>query len=141
MSSSPVCATPWPRISDAAPLTMRSRVAVPLAVSGRVTSVTLPVLDLTVQSWIGKSGPISPAREVLMAQRLAGRVALVTGSTGGIGRAIAAAYAAQGARVLVTGRRAAEGEKLVAELAEAGGEAQFIPGDLSDGTGVAALAE
>jgi len=76
-----------------------------------------------------------------MAQRLAGRVALVTGSTGGIGRAIAAAYAAQGARVLVTGRRAAEGEKLVAELAEAGGEAQFIPGDLSDGTGVAALAE
>ncbi|MGH2950024.1 MAG: SDR family NAD(P)-dependent oxidoreductase, partial [Solirubrobacteraceae bacterium] len=42
--------------------------------------------------------------------RLRGEIALVTGSTAGIGRAIAVEFAAQGARVLVTGRDAARGE-------------------------------
>ncbi len=75
-----------------------------------------------------------------MTRRLAGRTALVTGSTSGIGRTIATAYAAEGAHVIVTGRRVPEGEKLAAELAEAGGQATFVAGDLSDGAGVAALA-
>jgi NAD(P)-dependent dehydrogenase (short-subunit alcohol dehydrogenase family) len=76
-----------------------------------------------------------------MAGRLAGRTALVTGSTSGIGRVIATAYAAEGARVLVTGRRVAEGEKVVAEIAESGGDALFVPADLGDGDGVTALAD
>ncbi|HEY1486900.1 MAG TPA: SDR family oxidoreductase [Micromonosporaceae bacterium] len=72
-----------------------------------------------------------------MTGRLSGRTALITGSTSGIGAAIAIRYAAEGARVIVTGRDATRGAKVVAEIGEA---ATFIAGDLSDGRGVVALA-
>jgi NAD(P)-dependent dehydrogenase (short-subunit alcohol dehydrogenase family) len=75
-----------------------------------------------------------------MTKSLTGRTALVTGSTSGIGRAIAIRFAAEGAHVIVTGRRAPAGEKVVAEIGEAGGAATFVAGDLSDGAGVTALA-
>jgi NAD(P)-dependent dehydrogenase (short-subunit alcohol dehydrogenase family) len=76
-----------------------------------------------------------------VARRLAGRTALVTGSTRGIGRGIALAYAAEGAEVLVSGRGVAAGEKVVAEIAETGGKATFLPADLRDADGVTALAQ
>jgi NAD(P)-dependent dehydrogenase (short-subunit alcohol dehydrogenase family) len=78
--------------------------------------------------------------EYIVAARLEGRTALVTGSTSGIGRAIAIAFAAEGARVIVTGRRVENGEKVVAEIQERGGDARFVASDLSDGAGVSALA-
>lgn len=58
---------------------------------------------------------------------LAGRTALITGASRGIGRAIACAYVAEGARVVVTGRDASALDALVAELGHA---AHAVPGDL-----------
>jgi len=64
--------------------------------------------------------------------RLVGEIALVTGSTAGIGRAIAVEFAAQGARVVVTGRNAERGESVVAAARKAGGDAGFVAADLTD---------
>ena len=75
-----------------------------------------------------------------MPARLDGRTALVTGSTDGIGAAIAATLAAQGAQVIVTGRDAARGEKVAAGIAEAGGTASFAAADLASADGVRDLA-
>ncbi|MEJ3652297.1 SDR family oxidoreductase [Actinomycetes bacterium KLBMP 9759] len=59
--------------------------------------------------------------------------ALVTGSTDGIGAAIAAALAAGGAQVVVSGRDRERGEKVVARIVEAGGRATFVAADLRRG--------
>lgn len=69
---------------------------------------------------------------VLIHGRLQGRSALVTGSTHGIGTAIAATFAAAGAQVCVTGRDAVAGERVVTAIRDAGGEAWFIQADLAD---------
>ena len=71
--------------------------------------------------------------------RLDGKVALVTGATGGIGAAIATALHAQGAKVAITGRREAE----LAALAEALGNERVLvaPADLADPAAPAALVE
>ncbi len=63
--------------------------------------------------------------------RLEGKVALVTGSTRGIGRATAARFAAEGARVLITGRTVEAGQQLEKEIRSAGGEATFVATDLA----------
>jgi NAD(P)-dependent dehydrogenase (short-subunit alcohol dehydrogenase family) len=70
-----------------------------------------------------------------------GKVALVTGSTGGIGRAAAIAFAREGARVVVTGRREAEGEETVRMAREAGGEATYVRADVRVEAEVASLVE
>jgi NAD(P)-dependent dehydrogenase (short-subunit alcohol dehydrogenase family) len=57
-------------------------------------------------------------------------VALITGALTGIGRATALAFAQQGARVVVSGRRDDVGEALVAELRALGAEAEFIRADV-----------
>jgi NAD(P)-dependent dehydrogenase (short-subunit alcohol dehydrogenase family) len=74
--------------------------------------------------------------------RLAGRTALVTGSTGGLGVAIASALAAEGAFVIVSGRDKARGDAVVADIRSAGREAEFVVADLGAGEGeVRRLAE
>ena len=64
--------------------------------------------------------------------RLAGELALVTGSTSGIGRAIALEFAHQGARVVVHGRDAARGAEVVDAARALGGDATFVAADLAD---------
>ncbi|QZH60535.1 SDR family oxidoreductase [Mycolicibacterium farcinogenes] len=65
--------------------------------------------------------------------RLQGRTALVTGSTGGLGVAIAKALASQGALVVVSGRNKERGDAVVAEIRAAGGRAEFVAADLGAG--------
>lgn len=73
---------------------------------------------------------------------LTGRVALVTGSTRGIGRAIAMALANAGARVAVTGRDRAKAEQAAAEIAAATGvEVRGYAADVGEVAQAAALVE
>ena len=57
----------------------------------------------------------------------------MTGSTSGIGAAIARWLAAEGAHVVVSGRDASRGSALVADIAATGGRADFVPADLAGG--------
>jgi NAD(P)-dependent dehydrogenase (short-subunit alcohol dehydrogenase family) len=74
-------------------------------------------------------------------RELDGKTALVTGSTSGIGQATAYALARLGATVVVTGRDAERGARVVKEIEDDGGSARFVAADLSDPVQVAQLAE
>lgn len=69
------------------------------------------------------------------------KVAVVTGSTAGIGKAAALALASQGATVIVSGRRESEGLAVVAEIEAQGGRARFTAADVTSPADVAHLFE
>ncbi|UIO98800.1 SDR family oxidoreductase [Halobaculum sp. CBA1158] len=68
-------------------------------------------------------------------------VAVVTGSTRGIGAGVAKRLAAEGARVVVTGRSKDAGAETVADIEDAGGEAVFVRADMREPDDIAALFE
>ncbi|MDQ0463426.1 NAD(P)-dependent dehydrogenase (short-subunit alcohol dehydrogenase family) [Caulobacter ginsengisoli] len=72
---------------------------------------------------------------------LAGRTALITGGSRGIGKMIAAGFIAQGARVYISNRKAGVAHDTAAELSAGGGFCKALPADLSTPEGVAELAK
>jgi NAD(P)-dependent dehydrogenase (short-subunit alcohol dehydrogenase family) len=72
---------------------------------------------------------------------LTGRTAVVTGGTSGLGAASALGLARAGAKVIIGGRDRERGERVVAEIAAAGGEAELELADLRDAEQATTLAE
>jgi NAD(P)-dependent dehydrogenase (short-subunit alcohol dehydrogenase family) len=64
-------------------------------------------------------------------EKLSGKTALVTGSTDGVGRFVARKLGQAGARVLVHGRDAERGARVVTDIEASGGAADFLAADLS----------
>ena len=74
-----------------------------------------------------------------MVDRLAGKVALITGASAGLGRVGAELFALEGARVVVADRD--DGDGVVEAIAAKGGEASFVATDVSDDESVRAAVE
>src|SRR5258706_10797923 len=68
-------------------------------------------------------------------------VVLITGALTGIGRAVALAFAAEGSRIVVSGRREEAGQALAAELRGLGAEAEFVRADVRHEDDVLALVD
>jgi NAD(P)-dependent dehydrogenase (short-subunit alcohol dehydrogenase family) len=64
-------------------------------------------------------------------EKVSGKTALVTGSTDGVGRLVARKLGQAGARLLVHGRDAGRGARVVADIKANGGSADFLAADLS----------
>src|SRR3546814_17372752 len=76
-----------------------------------------------------------------MSNRMAGKVALVTGAASGLGAAQARLFAKEGAKVVVAALNVEMGNKVVAEIQESGGEDLFVRLDIPDAASWAGAVE
>lgn len=73
--------------------------------------------------------------------RLASKTAFIAGATSGIGKVTAERFAAEGAQVVVAGRRSVEGEEIANAICASGGDAIYIKADVTDDASIAAAIE
>ena len=76
-----------------------------------------------------------------MADRLSGKVAIITGGNSGIGEGIGRAFAAEGAKVILMARREEQGRAVAARIQDEGSTATFIACDVSEVASVEAAAD
>src|SRR4051812_44663575 len=88
-----------------------------------------------------RSSPRARGRAMTESKHLAGKLALVTGASRGIGAATAEALAAAGAHVILVARTAKALEDVEERIHGAGGNATIAPLDITDGESIAKLAE
>ena len=69
------------------------------------------------------------------------KTVLITGGNSGIGKATVLAFAKEGANVVISGRRVAEGEKLAKEITSGDGSALFVRTDVTREDDIVALVE
>jgi len=92
----------------------------------------LPIVSLFTLAAMATWSPASQAQDANGPLSYEGKTALVTGSTDGLGRALALALAAEGAHVIVHGRNAERGQAVVDEITASGkGSARFIAADFA----------
>lgn len=94
---------------------------------------------LAVASVAARAAPAASTAQASRPQRFAGKVALVTGATSGMGAVTARELALAGAHVVFCGRRVDEGRAVESAIREAGGDALFVQTDVTDEPQVKAL--
>lgn len=103
--------------------------AAPATRKTRMRALILLALSVVVAGFVA-----SPVQAEADGERIsyAGKTVLVTGSTDGLGRALALALAADGAHVIVHGRNAERGQQVVEEITASGvGSATFVAADFA----------
>jgi NAD(P)-dependent dehydrogenase (short-subunit alcohol dehydrogenase family) len=96
---------------------------------GSLGGIRVSVMGLLVTALLG--GALSVSAQVPASATEGRQIALVTGSTDGLGRELALRLGASGAHVIVHGRNAERGAAVVQEIENSGGTARFIQADLA----------